>query len=81
MVRNTLEDANNILFETLERLSDESLADEDLKKEIVRAHAIGEVVGQIRSTQKLALQVVDTLSEISRDEVVAPKMLINSGRT
>lgn len=79
MVRNTLEDANNILFETLERLNDLSLTDEELKKEIVRAHAIGEVASQIRATQKLALGVTETLSIISTKEVTTPKMLIGKG--
>lgn len=78
MVRNTLEDANNILFETLERLNDPSLSDEELKKEIVRAHAIGEVTGHIRQTQKLALTVTETLMDY-RQDVSTPRMLVGNG--
>lgn len=40
MVRNSLSDLNNHLFETLERLNDEDLTDEQLKKEIDRAQSI-----------------------------------------
>ena len=40
MVRNSLSDLNNHLFETLERLNDEDLSDEQLNKEIDRAQSI-----------------------------------------
>ena len=39
-MRNTLSDLNNYLFEQMERLSDDSLTEEQLQKEIVRSKAI-----------------------------------------
>lgn len=36
-MRNTLTDLNNYLFETLERLTDDELTEEQLQKEITRS--------------------------------------------
>ena len=39
-MRNTLTDLNNYLFETLERLTDDELTEEQLQKEITRSEAV-----------------------------------------
>lgn len=38
MARNKLGDLNNHLFEAVERLMDDSLSSDELKKEVSRAH-------------------------------------------
>ncbi|HCC10123.1 MAG TPA: hypothetical protein DEQ39_04540 [Atlantibacter hermannii] len=60
-MKNTLEDLNDHLFCQLERLSDESLAGEDLQKELLRSKAITDVACQIVSNGKLALEVQKAL--------------------
>jgi hypothetical protein len=42
-VKNKITDLRNHMFAALERLSDETLSEEDLKKEITRSQAISEV--------------------------------------
>ena len=42
-MRNTLTDLNNYLFETLERLTDDELTEEQLQKEITRSEAVTSV--------------------------------------
>ena len=39
-MKNTLSDLNNYLFESIERLNDDSLSDEELEKEIKRSEAV-----------------------------------------
>jgi|LSQX01.2.fsa_nt_gb hypothetical protein len=39
-MKNTLTDLNNYLFETLERLIDDDMTEESLKKEITRSQAV-----------------------------------------
>ena len=47
MTKNTLSDLNNHLFAQLERLSDETIDQEDLNKEIERSKAISTVAKTI----------------------------------
>ena len=56
-VRNTLSDLHNVLFEEIERLSDEDIKGEELSQEIERANAIGKIAGTILDGGSLALQV------------------------
>ena len=39
-MKNTLSDLNNYLFETLERLLDEDLSEEQMQREIARSQAV-----------------------------------------
>lgn len=55
-MKNQLIDLNNHLFAQMERLSDESLSTEDVKKEIERSKAITMVSNQIVGNASLALQ-------------------------
>ncbi|SIO94686.1 hypothetical protein [Vibrio spartinae] len=54
-MKNQLVDLNNHLFAQLERLSDESLSNEELKREIERSKAISSVSNQIVSNASLVL--------------------------
>lgn len=56
MSRNTLADLNNHLFAQLERLGDESLKDDELRKEMDRAKAINGVAKNVVDNAKLALE-------------------------
>lgn len=58
MANNKLSDLNNHLFAQLERLNDEELNEEDLKKEIGRAKAINCIAKNIIENAKTALDGV-----------------------
>ncbi|MCO7125094.1 hypothetical protein NIE88_04810 [Sporolactobacillus shoreicorticis] len=54
-MKNTLGDLNNHLFAELERLSDESLSNEELEVEMKRAKSIAGVATQIIANGQLVL--------------------------
>lgn len=56
-MRNKLTDLNNYLFEAIERLTDDSLSEEELQTEIVRANAVKGIASTIIDNGKLALEV------------------------
>jgi len=58
MAKNTLNDLNNHLFAQMERLSDEDLSPEDLRKEIERSKAINTVAKSIIDNSRIALDGV-----------------------
>lgn len=55
-MKNTLTDLNNYLFESIERLNDDSLSDEELEREIKRSDAVQKVAKTIIDNGSLALQ-------------------------
>lgn len=55
-MKNTLTDLNNHLFAQLERLGDEELTDEQLRKEVDRAKSINEVAKNIIDNAKTTLE-------------------------
>ncbi len=65
MARNKLVDLNNHLFAQLERLGEEDLSIEDLKKEVDRAKAINAVAGNIIDNAKTALEGAQFSAEYS----------------
>lgn len=62
-MKNTLTDLNNYLFETLERLTDEDMTEEQLKKEITRSQAVTAVATTIIQNGELALRTMKHLNE------------------
>lgn len=52
-MKNTLSDLNNHLFAQLERLGEEDLDEEEIKKEVQRSKAITDVAKVNRSAAKL----------------------------
>lgn len=54
-MKNQLIDLNNHLFAQIERLSDESLSDKEIQKEIQRSKAVATVSKQIVDNARLAL--------------------------
>lgn len=76
-MKNKLTDLNNYLFETLERLMDDDLTDEQMKKEIVRSQAVTSVAAVIIHNGELALKTMAHLNEYgygsrNQDEFLAP---------
>lgn len=72
-MKNKLTDLNNYLFESIERLTDDSLSDEELNKEINRANAVKNIAETIIDNGRLALQVKRHLDEYGKgDNVVIP---------
>lgn len=62
-MKNTLTDLNNYLFESIERLLDDDLTDEQLEKEIKRSETVQKVAKTIIDNGSLALQAQKYLSE------------------
>ena len=62
-MKNTLSDLNNYLFETLERLMDDDLTEEQMQKEIVRSQAVTSVAETMIHNGELALKTMQHLNE------------------
>lgn len=76
-MKNKLSDLNNHLFAQLERLNDESLAGDDLTREINRSKAVSCVAQQIVSVGQLALDAEKHRVEYNRQSSELPPMLEN----
>lgn len=81
-MKNTLSDLNNYLFETLERLLDDDLSDEDMQREILRSQAVTTVAETVIHNGELALKTMQHLNDMGygsgkKDSLLAPvpKML------
>lgn len=81
-MKNTLNDLNNYLFETLERLLDDSLTPEDMEKEITRSKAVTAVAETVIHNGELALKTMQHMNDMGygsgkrdRDLAPVPKML------
>ena len=71
MVRNKMEDLNNILFEQLERLNDDGL---DLDQELKRAKAISNVSDKLIQSADLQFRVMQLRADMTGD-VKTPEVL------
>lgn len=81
-MKNTLNDLNNYLFETLERLLDENLSEEEMQREITRSKAVTSVAETVIHNGELALKTMQHLNDMGygtgkrNDSLVPiPKML------
>lgn len=79
-MKNTLTDLNNYLFEALERLTDDSLSEEQLQKEITRCSAVTSVAETIIHNGELSLKAMKHVEEYGlgsgkRDDKKLPPML------
>ena len=75
MMKNTLGDLNNHLFEQLERLNDEDIKGEDLTQEIQRAKAITGIASQIIQGGNLVLRAQEMVNNSLSAGAKVPKML------
>ena len=74
-MKNTLGDLNNYLFESIERLNDDSLSPEELDKEIKRGEAVQKVAKTIIDNGALALQAKKHFDEYGIDNNVEIPLL------
>ena len=74
-MKNTLTDLNNYLFETLERLTDDSLSEEDLQREITRTEAVTRVAETIIHNGELLLKAIKHVEEYGDRNKKLPPML------
>ena len=75
MESNKLMALNNHLFEQLERLNDDELTEEEIRKETERTSAIVRISSQIINTASVALKAEKLKSEISGSEFNKPEMI------
>ena len=73
-MKNKLSDLNNILFERLERLQDDSMKAEDLEKEIARSKAMTSIASQIIQNGNLAMRAAEFAAEYGT--VKSPDLLL-----
>ena len=71
MTKNKMEDLNNLLFEQLERLNDDSL---NLDEELKRAKAISDVSDKVIQSADLSFKVMKLRAEMTGN-VETPEML------
>ena len=74
-MKNTLGDLNNYLFAQLERLDDDSLSEDDLKKEISRTKAMSSIAAQVISNGNLVLKSKMAYEETFDADKAKPPML------
>ena len=70
-MKNKLTDLNNYLFESIERLNNDELSDEELEREIKRSDAVQKVAKNIIDNAGLALQAQKHFDEYGVENRVA----------
>ena len=68
-MKNKLPDLNNHLFAQLERLGDEDLNPDEIKREAMRAQAIVAVSSQIIKGVSLQLKAAELMSEVGGSRI------------
>lgn len=71
-MENTLNDLNNYLFESIERLNDDSLSDEELQKELLKADATSKIAKNIIDNGNLMIKSYEIYKEQGRKDVTIP---------
>ena len=79
-MKNTLSVLNNYLFESIERLNDDELTDEQLEKEIKRSEAVQKIAKTIIENGALALQAKKHMDEYGTGETIELPMLGLTGK-
>lgn len=74
--KNKLTDLNNLLFEQLERLNDESIKGEALQEEITRANSVTRIAQNIISNANTILRAAEFADERLDVNNNAPELLI-----
>ena len=74
-MKNKLQDLTNHLFAALERIQDEHLDAEGIKREITRATAITGLAREIIATGRLAVDAQRVAHDIGGPAYRAPKLL------
>lgn len=79
MPKNKLIDLNNLLFEQLERMSDEDLTPEEFEREIARSTAMTKIGRIIVDNAQVALEAQKHMDEYGIDNKEMPQLLQNPG--
>lgn len=79
-MKNTLTDLNNYLFESIERLNDDELSDEELDREIKRSEATQKIAKTIIDNASLALTAKKHFDEYGIDNNVEIPLLNAGGK-
>lgn len=74
-MKNTLADLNDYLFETLERLLDDDLTEEQMQREITRSQAVTSVAETVIHNGELALKTMQHLNDMGYGTGKAPGSL------
>ena len=74
-MRNTLSDLNNYLFESIERITDDDLTDEQLEREIKRSDAVQKIAKTIIENGHLALSARKYIDDQGGGQTVELPML------
>lgn len=74
-MKNKLSDLNNYLFESIERLMDDELSDEELDREIKRSETVQKVAKTIIDNGSLALQAQKHFDEYGIPNTVEMPLL------
>lgn len=74
-MKESLTDLNSLLFEQLERLSNESLTKEDLATEISRARSISDISGRVIENANILLQAAKLQDNFIDSNHKLPKLL------
>lgn len=74
-MNNDIAALNNALFESLERLQDDDLDEEGLKREIARADAVAKTAGMIIENAEFALRAQKHLDEYGRNTKINNPLL------
>lgn len=79
-MKNNVGDLNNYLFETLERLMDDDLTEEQMQQEIARSQAVTKVAEVIIENGSLALRAMTVMNEYGiADGQNVPSMFTGTG--
>lgn len=78
-VKNTLLDLNDHLFEQMERLNDDELTEDELKKEVERAKAMTGIATQIVGTANLVLEAIKINAGVDTENRV-PRLLLGDAQ-
>lgn len=74
-MKNNLSDLNNILFEELERLNDDT-GDIDQEKEVIRAKSIAAVSAQVIEIGRLQLEAIKVKEEYGINKSDMTELLV-----
>ena len=77
MAQNKLEDLNNHLFAQLERLGEEDLSPEELKKEIDRSKSINVIARNLIDNAKTQLDAMKVIYEFKDGNQSIPELFEN----
>ena len=83
-MKNSLEDLNNHLFDTLERLLDDDMTESDMQKEITRSQAVTKIAETIIHSGELQLRTIQQLNDWCYENdkgnrASVPQLLVSKG--